>query len=106
MAQIASERFGQHDAVGREEELAGERDARRLARVGWDVRIEQAEALNHLAAEVAEQCVANVVGVREGSQDLDGVRGDDRDADAVGFDLFEREVQLDQLIAAVRSPVG
>jgi len=62
--------------------------------------------LDDLAADVTEQWIRQVVCGRERLQDRRGVRSDRDDVDPGRSRFVDCEVQLDQLIAAVRSPIG
>ena len=77
-----------------------------MAWVRWDVWIEQAERPNDISSDVTEQRIADAVSRRERVQDRRGVRSDRYDVDPGRSGVVDREVQLDQLIAAVRSPIG
>jgi hypothetical protein len=86
--------------------MARKRLSGRLARVRRDVRVEQPERFDDLATDVAEQWVLEVMRSRERLKNRRGVGKDRDDADARRERLVDREVQLDQLIATVRSPIS
>ena len=86
--------------------MTGKRLTRRLAWVGWDVRIEHAERLDDFASDVTEQRIANAMSRGKRVKDRRGVGSNRNDADSGGERFAQCVVQLDQLIAAVRSPIG
>jgi hypothetical protein len=70
------------------------------------VGVENAKGANHLAAYVGKQRIFDRISLTETLQNLARVIGDRCRVDSVGFELFERELQLDELIAAVGSPIS
>src|SRR6185312_6255162 len=74
--------------------------------VGRDIGVEDPEGLNHLAAGIGEHRELDLIGVAEGLQRVARVVGDRCGVDAGGLQFSQREVQLDELIAAIGSPTG
>src|SRR5208282_533426 len=71
-----------------------------------NVGVEDSERANHLAAGVREQRILDLVGLAEGGENLARVVGDRRGVDSGGLQRLQRLLQLDELIAAVGSPIG
>ena len=71
-----------------------------------DIRVEYSKCPNHFAADIGEERVLNLASLTEPFQDLAGVVGYRRGIDSVCLEILERELQLDELIAAIGSPTG
>jgi hypothetical protein len=71
-----------------------------------NVGVEYSERTDHLAAHIRQQRILYFVGIAEPLQNFARVIGYRRGVYAVGLEAFERELQLDELIAAVRSPIS
>ena len=106
VAEVAGEGLRDDGPVGRQQELPRKRDAPRLAGILGDVGIQHAETLDHGAAFVGQERVADRVLRGEARERVAPVGCDRRDADTVRSYSLEAQIQLDQLISAVRSPVG
>ena len=86
--------------------MTGEGLTGRLAWVRGDVRIEQAERLDDFASIITEQWIVNAMRRGKRVKDRRRVGSDRDDADSGGPRFAQCVVQLDQLIATVRSPIG
>lgn len=73
--------------------------------VGRNIRVEYAECVDQLAANIRKHRIFDTVSLGEPLQDLARVISDRRRIDSVGLEIYERELQLDELIAAVWSPI-
>jgi hypothetical protein len=71
-----------------------------------DVGIENSERADDLAAGVREQRIVNLCGLAEGGKNFARIVGDRRGVDTGGLQSLERLLQLDELVAAVGSPIG
>src|SRR5690242_18556306 len=71
-----------------------------------DICVEYSEFPNHFAANIGQQRVRNLVGLTESFQDLAGVVGYRRGINSVCLEILERKLQLDELVAAIGSPIG
>ena len=71
-----------------------------------NVGVEYPERADHLAAHIRQQRILYFVGIAEPLQTFARVIGYRRGVYAVGLEAFERELQLDELIATVGSPIG
>ena len=71
-----------------------------------DIRVEYSKCPNHFTADVGKKRVLNLVSRTEPFQNLARVIGYRCSIDAVRLQILERELQLDELIAAVGSPIG
>jgi hypothetical protein len=71
-----------------------------------NVGVEYSERTDLLAAHIRQQRILYFVGIAEPLQNFARVIGYRRGVYAVGLEAFERELQLDELIAAVRSPIS
>jgi hypothetical protein len=69
-----------------------------------DVRIEYTEGANHLTAHIEKHRILDPVGVAERTQNLARIVCDRSRIDSMRLEILERMLQLDELIAAVRSP--
>lgn len=70
-----------------------------------NVRIKDAEGADYLAAGVREQGKFNVVRGAEALQCFARIIGDAGGVNALGFEFGQGELQLDELVAAVWSPI-
>jgi hypothetical protein len=71
-----------------------------------DAFVEQSERTDDAAALIREQRVGNAVPRGKGRQNSDRVIADREDGDALSFEVGLAPLQLDELRAAERSPVG
>ena len=106
MAEIAGERFRANSPANIEQELSGERNASRLSFVRHDVGVQHAELIDDQTSDVGEQRKVDGVGGRELGEHLDRVGSDCCDLNACRPQRGDVRVQLDELIAAIRSPIG
>jgi hypothetical protein len=71
-----------------------------------NVPIEYSKCTDDLAADVREQGILEVVCAAESVQRLARVVGDRGGVYTMGLERCQRMLQLDELIAAVGSPIG
>ena len=71
-----------------------------------DICVQYSKCPNHFAADIGKERVLNLVSFTEPFQNLAGVVGYGRGVDSVCLEILERELQLDELIAAIGSPIG
>src|SRR5260370_922669 len=73
---------------------------------GFAEAVEDSKAADHGAIAIREQRRSDTVRFRKGMKNLRGVIADGRDAEAIALQHQTRLFQLDQLGAAVLSPIG
>jgi hypothetical protein len=71
-----------------------------------NVGIKYAECADYLAAGIRQKWILNIVSRAEGFENLARVISNRRRINAVRLEFSERELQLDELVAAVGSPIG
>ncbi len=71
-----------------------------------NVGVEYSERTDHLAAHIRQQRILYFVGIAEPLQNVARVIGYRRSIYPMRLEPFERKLQLDELIAAVRSPIS
>ena len=111
MGQVGDRRrdFGEKElvtdaSVWRNEVVARPRDAVHHVVFG-NVRVEDAERADDLAALIRQKRVGNLIRLAEGPEGVLPVIRDGGDMNALRAKVRQRHIQLDQLIATVRSPV-
>jgi hypothetical protein len=71
-----------------------------------NVRVQDAEGANHAAADIRQERIANVVRLTKRLQDLARIVGNSGGMNTVRTQCLKGQVQLDELITTIRSPVG
>ena len=106
MLVTGQEQLVTHRAVRRNQVITRERHSIHHLVIFRNVGIEYSERSDHIAAHIRQQRILYFVGIAEPLQNFARVIGYRRGVYAVGLEAFERELQLDELIAAVRSPIS
>jgi len=106
MLVVAQEELVAHGSIRRDEKIPGPRHPVHHLVIFRDIGVEYPKCPNHFAADIREERVLNLVSLTEPFQGLAGVVGDRRGIDSVRLEILERELQLDELIAAIGSPIG
>lgn len=86
--------------------IAGERHPVHHLVILWDVGIQYPECTDNFAADVRQEWKVDVVSRAESFENFARVISNRCGVDPVRFELFKRELQLDELVAAVGSPIG
>ena len=71
-----------------------------------NVGVEYSKRPDHLAPDIRKERILYFVGIAEPLQNFARVISDRRGIYSVRPEVFERELQLDELVAAVGSPIG
>ena len=105
MLVIAQEQLVAHGAIGRNQVFARPRHPVHHLVILGDVGVENPEGADDLAADVRKQRVFDLVRVAEITENFARVVGNRCGIDSVRFQLSKGVLQLDELIAAIGSPV-
>src|SRR5258708_31594219 len=92
-----------HSSVRRDEKIARKRDPVEHLVIGRNIGVEDAEVTDDLAAYIREHRKLNPVSLAKGAQYLARIISYTRGVDSPVFELWERLLQLDELVTAVRS---
>jgi hypothetical protein len=95
-----------HSSVRRDEKIARKRDSVEHLVIGRNIRVEDAEVTDDLAAYIREHRKLNLVSLAKAAQYLARIVSYTRGVDSLAFELGERLLQLDELVTAVGSPSG
>jgi hypothetical protein len=106
MLVVALEELVAHGSIGCDQKIPWPRYPVHHLVIFRDICVEYPEFPNHFAADIGEERVRNLVSLTESFQDLAGVVSYRRGIDSVCLEILERELQLDELIAAIGSPIG
>src|SRR5271167_111204 len=94
-----------YGAIWRDEVIAGPRHPVHHRMIFGDVGIENSERSDNLAADVREQWVFDIVRVGKITELFARIVGDRSRVDSMRFQLSKGILQLDELIAAIGSPI-
>jgi len=71
-----------------------------------DIRVEYSKRPDYLAARVRKHRIFDAVSLSKALQDITRVVSYRRRVDSMSLERVKRELQLDELITAIRSPIG
>ena len=101
----AQEQLISYDSIWREKVFTGPwHPVHHLVVVG-NVGVEDSEGADNFATDIREHGIFDLVACRETEENFTRIIGDRRCINSVGFQLSECVLQLDELIAAIGSPV-
>ena len=105
MLVVAQKKLVAYGAVRRNQIVARPRHPVHHLVVFGDVGIEDPKCADYFAADIGEKRILDLVGLTEVMQNLRRVVGYRCSINALASKLFQRNLQLDELITAVGSPI-
>jgi hypothetical protein len=106
MLVAGQEQFVPHGVVRRNQVITRERHPVHHLVIFRNVGIKYPECADYLATRIRQKRILNVVGRPESFKDLARVIRDRCRIKAMRLQCSERELQLDELVAAIGSPIG
>jgi hypothetical protein len=71
-----------------------------------NIGIQYSECANNLATDIRQEWILDFVSTTEGFENLTRVVGNRCSINPVRLEFSKRELQLDELVAAIGSPIG
>jgi hypothetical protein len=106
MLVTGQEQFVAHRAIRRNQVITGERHPVHHLVILWNVGVQYPECADNFAADVRQEWKLDVVSRAESFENFARVIGNRCGVDPVRLEFSKTELQLDELVAAVGSPIG
>ena len=93
-------------AIRRYQVITWERHSVHHLVIFWNVGVQYPESADNFATDIREEWILDVVSRAESFENFTRVIGNRCGIDPVRLEFSKRELQLDELVAAVGSPIG
>ena len=106
MLVIGQEQLVTHRTVRRNQVIAGERHSIHHLVIFRNIGIQEPESADNLAAHIRQERILDFISRTERFENLPRVVGNRCGINPMRLEFSKRELQLDELVAAVGSPIG
>ena len=95
-----------HGTIGRDQVLARPRHPIHHLVIFWNVGVQYPECADNFATDIRQEWILDVVSRAESFENFARIISNRCGIDPVRLEFSKRELQLDELVAAVGSPIG
>ena len=106
MLVTGQEQFVAHGAIRPNQVITRERHSVHHLVIFWNVGVQDSECADNFATDIRQEWILDVISRTERFENLARVVGNRCGINPVRFEFSKRELQLDELVAAVGSPIG
>ena len=106
MLVTGQEQLVAHCAIRRYQVITWERHSVHHLVIFWNVGVQYPESADNFATDIRQEWILDVVSRAESFENFARVIGNRCGIDPVRLEFSKRELQLDELVAAVGSPIG